>query len=232
MILEEKKVGEFVLEDYRNAHLFSKHGIDFCCGGKKSLKEACSNANVDTQYVISELEKLAAKGEPSILIESLSLNGLIDYIVSIHHSYTRSKGDLLLQYSGKMVNAHGERHPEVIPLYKLIEALIDDLIPHLLKEEKILFPAIISLENGTELNFPKEQLVHPISGMEFEHEEVGRMIQELKSMTNDFTPPTYACTTWRICYATLAEYVADLQTHIHLENNVLFPRVADMIDKR
>ena len=128
-----------------------------------------------------------------------------------------------------MVKAHGERHPEVIPLHKLIQALTDELVLHLLKEERVLFPAIISLENGTPLNFPKEQLVHPILGMEAEHEDVGKMIQELKSMTNNFIPPEYACTTWKICYATLAEYVADLQTHIHLENNVLFPRVTRMI---
>ena len=170
MLLEEKKVGEFVTEDYRNAHLFSKHGIDFCCGGKKTLREACDNANIDTQVIISELQNIAANGERDVLIESLSLSGLIDYIVSVHHTYTRSKGDLLLLYSSKMVKAHGERHPEVIPLHKLIQALTDELVLHLLKEERVLFPAIISLENGTPLNFPKEQLVHPILGMEAEHE--------------------------------------------------------------
>ena len=198
MLLEEKKVGEFVTEDYRNAHLFSKHGIDFCCGGKKTLREACDNANIDTQVIISELQNIAANGERDVLIESLSLSGLIDYIVSVHHTYTRSKGDLLLLYSSKMVKAHGERHPEVIPLHKLIQALTDELVLHLLKEERVLFPAIISLENGTPLNFPKEQLVHPILGMEAEHEDVGKMIQELKSMTNNFIPPEYACTTWKI----------------------------------
>lgn len=229
MLLEEKKVGEFVVEDYRNAHLFSKHGIDFCCGGKKTLKEACTNANVDTKIVISEIQNVAANGKRDTLIESLSLTGLIEHIISVHHTYTREKGDLLIQYSTKMLRAHGERHPEVLPLYELINALIEDLMPHLLKEERVLFPAIISLENGTPLNFAKEQLAFPIFAMESEHEDVGKMIQKLKTITNNFTPPEYACTTWKICYATLAEYVEDLQTHIHLENNVLFPHVAEML---
>ncbi len=229
MILEEKKVGEFVIEDYRNAHLFSKHGIDFCCGGKKTLREACLYANADIPTVITEIESLASEGVPELLLERLNLAELIEYIVSTHHTYTRRNGELLLLYSNKMVNAHGEKHPEVIPLNKVIKALIDDLMPHLLKEENVLFPAIVALEKGTPLNFPKEQIVHPIQGMEWEHEEVGRIIADLKSITNNFIPPTYACTTWKICYATLEEYIKDLQTHIHLENNVLFPRVLKMI---
>lgn len=229
MSVEEKKVGEYVIEDYRNAHLFSKHGIDFCCGGKKTLKEACLNANVNADSVLSELKSLAEVGEPEVLLESLNLSELIEYIVSTHHTYTRTKGELLLLYSNKMVNAHGEKHPEVIPLNKLIRALMDDLMPHLLKEENVLFPAIRALENGSNLNFPKEQIIHPIQAMESEHEVVGKIIADLKLITNNFIPPAYACTTWKICYATLDEYIKDLQTHIHLENNILFPRVLKII---
>ncbi|MBK7056423.1 MAG: iron-sulfur cluster repair di-iron protein [Leptospiraceae bacterium] len=225
MILEEKKVGEFVTEDYRTAHLFSKHGIDFCCGGKKTLKEACQNAAVDSDLVLSELESLSTKGEPDTLAENLTMVELIDYIVSTHHVYTREKGELLLRYSSKMVLAHGDRHPEVNKLYALIKALTDELMPHLMKEENILFPAMVSIANGTPSNFPKDQISSPIQAMELEHEEVGILIKELTALTNYFTPPTYACTTWKICYSTLAEYIADLQTHIHLENNVLFPRI-------
>ncbi|HRG77033.1 MAG TPA: iron-sulfur cluster repair di-iron protein [Leptospiraceae bacterium] len=225
MILEEKKVGEFVTQDYRTAHLFTKYGIDFCCGGKKTLKEACQNAAVDSNLVISELESLLAKGDPDTKAEDKTVPQLVEYLVSTHHAYTREKGELLLRYSSKMVFAHGERHPEVNQLYALIKSLTDELIPHLMKEENILFPAMISISEGTPSNFPKEKIGYPIQAMEAEHEEVGEIIKKLAEITNNFSPPSYACTTWKICYSTLAEYIEDLQTHIHLENNVLFPKI-------
>ena len=225
MILEEKKVGEFVTQDYRTAHLFTKYGIDFCCGGKKTLKEACQNAAVDSNLVITELESLLAKGDPDTKAEDKTVPQLVEYLVSTHHAYTREKGELLLRYSSKMVFAHGERHPEVNQLYALIKSLTDELIPHLMKEENILFPAMISISEGTPSNFPKEKIGYPIQAMEAEHEEVGEIIKKLAEITNNFSPPSYACTTWKICYSTLAEYIEDLQTHIHLENNVLFPKI-------
>jgi regulator of cell morphogenesis and NO signaling len=232
MLLEEKKVGEFVAEDYRTAHLFSKHGIDFCCGGKKSLKEACFNASADANLVITELQKLASEGNQERNASNLEIPELIEHILNTHHVYTREKGELLLLYSTKMLNAHGERHPEEIPkFYELVQALIADLMPHLLKEEKVLFPAIISIVKGEELPFPPEHIEHPIYAMETEHESVGKILHSLKIHTNNFTPPAYACTTWKICYSTLAAYAEDLQIHIHLENNVLFPKLIKLLEK-
>jgi regulator of cell morphogenesis and NO signaling len=111
----------------------------------------------------------------------------------------------------------------------LVTKLTEELFVHLLKEEKVLFPSIQSLIEGRPLQFEKSHIAHPIQAMEFEHEHAGEILHEIQKLTNNFSPPEYACTTWKICYSTLDEYVKDLHTHIHLENNVLFPEVIKMI---
>lgn len=225
MILEDKKIGEYVVSDYRSAHVFSKYGIDFCCGGQRSLKDVCDKNLVDFQKVLEELLQLEKDGDPIRIVEDSNIEELIDYILEKHHTYTREKGHLLLEYSNKMLNAHGEKHPEVKIFHKLVTELVNDLLQHLMKEENILFPAILSLDNPSNNLFKGDGIMHPISAMEFEHDIAGKILGDLSSLTNNFEPPSYACTTWKICYKTLSAYADDLKTHIHLENNILFPTV-------
>lgn len=220
----DRKVGELVAEDFRRAHIFSQFGIDFCCGGGKPLSVACERAEVDPDKVVTALEEAALVGSREDELNQLPLGQLIDYIETTHHQYVRAKAPLLIEYSEKMVRAHGDHYAEIIPFAGWVRALIEELMPHLMKEEKILFPAIRALSQGEQIEGCFGHIGNPINAMQHEHEEAGQILQKLHELTNDFTPPEYACTTWRVCYATLAEFEADLHRHIHLENNILFPK--------
>lgn len=220
----DRKVGELVVEDFRRAHVFSQFGIDFCCGGGKLLSVACERAGADTKAVIAALNSASLTKGKEDESNYLPLAELIDFIESTHHQYIRAKGPLLIEYSEKMVRAHGKEHDEIIPFAGLVRALIEDLMPHLMKEEKILFPAIRALSQGEQVNGCFGHISNPINAMQHEHEEAGAILEQLHQLTNDFTPPPHACTTWRVCYATLAEFEADLHRHIYLESNILFPK--------
>lgn len=225
--LLERKVGELVAEDFRRAHVFTQFGIDFCCGGGKPLIQACERAKANTDEVLAALAHIALAGSAENELNQLPLVDLIEYIESRHHKYIREKAPLLIEYSEKMVRAHGQEHAEIIPFAGWVRALIEDLMPHLMKEERILFPAIRGLSQGEQVEGCFGHIGNPINAMLHEHEEAGQILQKLHQLTNNFTPPAHACTTWRVCYATLAEFEADLQTHIHLENNILFPKALD-----
>ncbi|WP_447077534.1 iron-sulfur cluster repair di-iron protein [Shewanella algae] len=226
----ERRVGELVAEDFRNAHVFSRFGIDFCCGGGRSLASACERAGAEPTEVLHALSQLAAEGKPDDALAKLPLDELIDHIEATHHKYIRDTAPLLLEYAQKMVRAHGEHYEEIKPLAGWIRALMDDLLPHLQKEEQILFPAIRALSQGQEFNACFGHIGNPIRAMEYEHDEAGQILAKLQQLTNHYQAPEHACTTWRVCYATLAEFEADLHRHIHLENNLLFPKALALVD--
>ncbi|WP_372872854.1 iron-sulfur cluster repair di-iron protein [Shewanella sp.] len=226
--LLDTRVGELVVQDYRFAHVFSRFGIDFCCGGGRTLSEACERAGADADEVVSALQHSAAEGEPDAVLAGLALPALLDYIEATHHSYVRTTAPLLLEYAAKMVRAHGEHYSEIKPLAGWIQALVEDLLPHLMKEEQILFPAIRAMAGGEQVNGCFGHIGNPIRAMEYEHDEAGTILKRLRELTQDYQPPAHACTTWRICYQTLAEFEADLHRHIHLENNLLFPKTLEL----
>ncbi|WP_345873243.1 iron-sulfur cluster repair di-iron protein [Shewanella algae] len=226
----ERRVGELVVEDFRNAHVFSRFGIDFCCGGGRSLASACERAGAEPTEVLHALSQLAAEGTPDDALAKLPLGELIEHIEATHHKYIRDTAPLLLEYAQKMVRAHGEHYEEIKPLAGWIRALMDDLLPHLQKEEQILFPAIRALSQGQEFNACFGHIGNPIRAMEYEHDEAGQILAKLQQLTNHYQAPEHACTTWRVCYATLAEFEADLHRHIHLENNLLFPKALALVD--
>ncbi|WP_335924530.1 iron-sulfur cluster repair di-iron protein [Shewanella indica] len=226
----ERRVGELVAEDFRNAHVFSRFGIDFCCGGGRSLASACERAGAEPTEVLHALSQLAAEGTPDDALAKLPLGELIEHIEATHHKYIRDTAPLLLEYAQKMVRAHGEHYEEIKPLAGWIRALMDDLLPHLQKEEQILFPAIHALSQGQEFNACFGHIGNPIRAMEYEHDEAGQILAKLQQLTNHYQAPEHACTTWRVCYATLAEFEADLHRHIHLENNLLFPKALALVN--
>ncbi|WP_259397175.1 hemerythrin domain-containing protein [Shewanella sp. SG41-4] len=157
-------------------------------------------------------------------LSQLSLVDLIDHIEATHHAYIRETAPLLIEYTEKMVRAHGDDHDEVKPLAQCVRELIDELTPHLMKEEQILFPAIKSLSLGQPTNGCFGHIGNPINMMLHEHDNAGDMLKMIRNLTNDYTIPAGVCQTWQACYRTLAEFDADLQTHIEIENTLLFPQ--------
>lgn len=193
--------------------------LDYCCRGARSLDDACSEAGIDADAVINRLRALdqpeGDRGE--------SLVDLVEHILSKHHRFTRECIATLRPLSSKVLNAHGAKHPELAGTQRSIAALIEDLEPHLLREENVLFPAIVSLEANGASRLPMP-ISFPLERMTLDHNDVGEILARLRRETNDYTPPEDACTSWRALYAMLAELERDLHMHIHLENNVLFPR--------
>ena len=229
MSLLEKTVGQLVAEDFRVAHVFSKFGIDFCCGGKRTLESAIKKANANSDDVLNALLNTQKVGHSDDYLLQLALPDLIDNIVTTHHQYIRDTAPLLLEYSQKMVRAHGEKYAEVKPLAGWITALMEELLMHIEKEEKILFPAIKALSIGESFNACFGDIRNPIRVMELEHQDAGTILENLESLTNHYQAPEYACTTWKVCYSTLAEFVDDLHKHIHIENNILFPKTIKLL---
>ncbi|CAM4369212.1 hemerythrin domain-containing protein [Shewanella livingstonensis] len=154
----------------------------------------------------------------------LSLVDLINYIETNHHAYIRKTAPLLIEYTEKMVRAHGDDHDEIKPLALCVRELIDELMPHLMKEEQILFPAIKSLSLGQPANGCFGHIGNPINMMLHEHDNADQMLQSIRRLTNNYTIPASVCHTWQACYRTLAEFDVDLQNHINLENTLLFPK--------
>lgn len=223
-VLLNTRVGELVANDFRSAHIFSQYGIDFCCGGGITLDRAISRFNADEDALLNTLLALDGNTITNDGLTELALPDLLNYIEATHHTFVRDKAPLLVEYSQKMVRAHGENHSEIKPLAGWIAALVDDLMPHLMKEEQILFPAILGLHNQVESQTCFGHISNPINAMQYEHDDALQIMEKISELTNGFQPPEHACTTWRVCYASLAEFDTDLKQHIYIENNVLFPK--------
>jgi regulator of cell morphogenesis and NO signaling len=225
------KVGELVLERPETMRTFERLGIDYCCGGHRSLEEACRLAKQDPAAVLATLATLAP---PSAGVPSLqdwtraSLTDLIQHIVATHHDYLREELPRLDLLMGKVLRAHGERHAELARVAEICEALAADLMPHLMKEEQILFPFIRQMEQGQTGSACFGSVQSPIRVMEMEHEAVGALLAELRDLTGVYTTPADGCATFRALYDGLETLERDLHLHIYLENQILHPRATAM----
>ncbi|PJA08428.1 MAG: iron-sulfur cluster repair di-iron protein [Flavobacteriales bacterium CG_4_10_14_0_2_um_filter_32_8] len=223
-------IGELVAADYRKAAVFSKFGLDFCCGGKKSLKEACDAKGIDEKVVVSalaEVENQVTNTQHDF--NSWELDFLVDYIINVHHKYVKDNVTMLYEYSDKVANRHGSNHPEVIKIAQLYERVAADFKAHMEKEEMVLFPYIKELvstkkENSKIASSAFGNIENPINMMMTEHETVGEYMDEIHLLSNNFTPPADACTSYQVLYSKLDEFEKDLHQHVHLENNILFPK--------
>lgn len=228
--VKEKAVGEIVKENFKAADVFSKHGIDFCCGGKIGLEQACSESGSDINTVVLELNELENKvGAGNFDFDSWELSFLIDFIINTHHNYIRKAVPEILPLAQKVAEVHGEIHPEVIKINELFNALAEELLSHMEKEEQILFPIIKKMTDPTTSqeeidNFHCGSVDGPISVMEAEHDNAGDILKEISNLSSDYTLPEGACNTFRVLYGKLNEFENDLHRHIHLENNILFPK--------
>lgn len=232
--LRNKSVGEIVKLDFRAADVFSSYGIDFCCGGKISVAEACANSGIDEIIVLSELEALKnLQGSAVHDFDSWNIGFLADYIIHTHHQFVTKAIPQILPLAQKVADVHGEHHPEVIRINELFNDLANELLSHMQKEEQILFPYIKKLAvDSTAGNCTEGScfgtVAGPISVMEQEHENAGVILKELFRLSDGYTPPEDACNTFRVLYGKLKEFEDDLHRHIHLENNILFPKAVEL----
>ncbi len=230
----DETLGQIAAKDLRKAQVFKKYGLDFCCGGKKTVKEACAEKGLDVTKVEQELQqadKLPASRP--IPYGDWSLDFLADYIVNTHHSYVRKTLPDIKTYAEKVMKVHGNRHPELLRINQLVGEVNAELTGHLVKEEKILFPYIKALVAAKDNTQPL-QAAHfgtvqsPINMMEMEHELVGRNLEEIRKLSNNYSLPEDACASYSLLYRMLDEFEEDLHLHIHLENNILFPKALEM----
>jgi len=232
----QKTVAEIALEKPQAAAIFEKLGIDYCCGGRKPLAAACEAAGVDVNHVADLLETPAGGdlcGSESEGWSKRSLAGLVSHIVEKHHAYCREEGLRLRPLLAKVVSKHGERHPELGEIQELFASLQDELSMHMMKEEKMLFPYIVDLEEAaTHKSAPPRApfgtVQNPVRMMVQEHDDAGKLIKEIRGLTGNFTAPEDACTSFKVLYRGLEAFEADLHQHIHLENNLLFPRAISL----
>jgi regulator of cell morphogenesis and NO signaling len=227
-------VGQLVTDRPGRSRVFETLKIDYCCGGKLPLLEACRKRGLEPQTVIELLEKAdAEKGQhdPGALDPgAMSLTDLADHIEREHHAYLRSELPRLDQITDKVHRVHGETEPRLGRVREAFCALRDELTSHMLEEERILFPMIRQLEQG-EGPPPAHcggTIADPIRQMETEHEDAGDALATIRSATDDFQPPEWACNTYRAMLDGLATLEQDMHTHIHKENNVLFPRALEL----
>ncbi len=224
-------VAELALENPASTRVLEQYGIDYCCGGGRKLEDACRDAGLDFNTLISSIEEGRGR-ESGVDWGKAQLSALTMHIVETHHVFTRSELSRLTALVAKVCDRHGANHPELLELRAKFEALKSDLIPHMLKEEQVLFPYIHQLEqaidNGTEPPFPFFGTVrNPVRMMMQEHDVAGDILREIRALTSDFTPPQDACISYTTLYGALRDFEADLHQHIHLENNILFPRAVE-----
>jgi regulator of cell morphogenesis and NO signaling len=229
-----KTVREMVLENPAAARVFEKLGIDYCCGGNKSLAEACKNANLQAEEVIAALEKTESVPAERDW-QNAPLAELADYIVAKHHAFTREEIKRLMPLIAKVVGVHGKNHPELLRVQELLGGLAQELTAHMMKEEQILFPYIAEMEAAVNSKRPLPPAMfgtvqNPVRMMVMEHDSAGQALHEMRQITNGFAPPADACVSYQTLYKAIAGFEADLHQHIHLENNILFPRVVKLED--
>lgn len=228
--LTSLSLAQIVNNNHQAASVFEKYHLDFCCKGKRSLEQACIEQELSLEEVTGDLENIFTRGNSSIInFEKMSLAQLADYIVQTHHAYVKNEMPQLQVYLHKVSSKHGDRHPELNKIFQTFNAVKEEMEGHMKKEELILFPRIKELQKLIEnenanLQLNITYLQSPITVMEQEHDHAGTLLNDIRILSNDYTPPQDACTTYRLSFAALKAFELDLHQHVHLENNILFPK--------
>ncbi len=230
-----KTVREYAIETPQTIPVFEKLGIDYCCGGNRPLDEACAAANANLDDVLKSLEAALAAPAPTNdrELRSGSLAELVSHIVRTHHAFVRARVPEIESLAVKVASKHGPNHPELETIRNVFHDLGAELMSHMMKEENILFPYIERMEESViqrdpVLPPPFGTVAKPVRMMEHEHDDAGIALRSLRETSRNFMPPPDACTSFQALYTSLAEFEKDLHQHIHLENNVLFPRAIAM----
>ncbi|HEV7332254.1 MAG TPA: iron-sulfur cluster repair di-iron protein [Flavisolibacter sp.] len=222
-------VGQIAAKDLRKAEVFRKYGIDFCCGGKKTLKQVCDEKGLDIAAVEAALDNAQATQKAGEHFDRWNLDFLTDYIYNKHHVYYYDEGPVIADLLTKVLMRHGDHYPVLNHIYELYKTLAEELGGHFAKEEKIVFPFIKELvqakaTGNTEALHSQFSLTAPVKMMEEEHEAAGEILEALQKLTNGYNAPEGACNSFQFLYQKLKALDEDLHQHIHLENNILFPR--------
>ncbi|GFO57904.1 iron-sulfur cluster repair di-iron protein [Geomonas silvestris] len=230
----KKTVGDLVAQDYRTAKVFEKFGIDFCCGGNVEITEICRQKGIDQAQLQRELEEVTSTPvDRSQNYGAWELPFLADYIVNTHHAYLKENTARIVGYANKIAEVHGPHHPEVIEIARIFRKIATDLGAHLREEENVLFPAIRRLselaksgsaKDAEEIGALKQSLV----ALTHEHDEIGAAIHTIRDLARGYQIPDDVCNTFALTYKKLEEFEDDLHKHVHLENNILFPKAAKL----
>jgi regulator of cell morphogenesis and NO signaling len=234
-ITESQTVGELVAAQPSRSRVFEAFQIDYCCGGKRSLKEACEKKGVAPGTILEALARIdgVRPAAPGVDVTHMSLDELCDHIVERHHDYLRRELPRLQAMADKVAKVHGDRDARLEGVATTLRALAEELTLHTLKEERMLFPVIRELSRSQGLPFmPFGTLANPIRVMESEHDDAGGGLTKLAELTDDYTPPEWACNTYQALLDGLHDLELDLHEHIHKENNVLFPRALEEEQRR
>lgn len=232
--LSSLSLAQIVNSNHKAASVFEKYHLDFCCKGKRSLEQACTEQQLTVSQITGELENLFANGSntKAINFEKMNLTQLCDYILDTHHAYVKNEMPQIHAYLLKVSSKHGERHPELYKIFETFAAVKEEMEGHMKKEEMILFPRIKELQKliGNEninLKLNIGYLQSPITIMEQEHDHAGTLLNDIRILSSEYTPPQDACTTYRLSFAALQAFELDLHQHVHLENNILFPKAIE-----
>jgi regulator of cell morphogenesis and NO signaling len=227
-------LGQIAAKDLGKAEIFKKYDLDFCCGGKKTVKQACAEKGLDIKKIEQELRQ-ADKNPVTrpLSYGDWTLNFLADYIINVHHSYVRKSLPAIRRYAAKVARVHGHDHPELPAVEQLVEEISRELTSHMLKEEQVLFPYIKELVAAGNNEKPLQTapfgtVQNPINMMEMEHEMVGKNMKEIRMLTDNYALPEGACTSYSLLFRMLVEFENDLHLHVHLENNILFPKALEI----
>lgn len=217
-------IGEIVTRDFRAAEIFKNAGIDFCCGGSQSLEQACKEKNLDSSLIETELAQLENTTVNALHnFNEWNLDFLCDYIVNTHHKTVLKLLPQLTVYTQKIAQVHGAHHQELIAIANLFAKINEELLQHLRNEEEVLFPAIKELlkNNSPEA---KATIISEITRMKGEHEFAGGAMDKINVLSDNYSVPTDGCSTYQVAYKLLEQFEDDLHIHVHLENNILYPK--------
>ena len=235
-VATEKTVRDLAVENPAATRVFERFGIDYCCGGNQPLEQACQRAGVSLDEVIDslEMEEETARNAKQVHDwQSEPLSELIAHIKNTHHKYTREEIVRLTALLQKVCSVHGKNHPELSDIQSTFRGLAQELSTHMMKEEMVLFPYISRMEEAVAqreplLPAPFGTVANPVAMMEHEHDSAGNALRNIRQASHDFQAPADACVSYQTLYKTLLVFEADLHQHIHLENNILFPRAIVM----
>lgn len=231
-ITKQNFIGDLVAHDYRTAEVFSNYGIDFCCKGNLSIADVCIQNNIDADHLIKDLHEIKNSiGNMALDYQGWPIDLLADYIEKKHHRYVESKTPLIKEYLNKVCRVHGSNYPELFEITAEFNESSASLSAHMKKEELIVFPYVRKLavaQDADLLTTEFGSVENPIHMMRNEHEVEGDRFRKIAMLSNNYTPPDDACNTFRVTYSLLREFEQDLHLHIHLENNILFPRSIEM----
>ena len=228
----QQSVASLVLKNHQIVPVLEKYNIDFCCKGKLSLQEACRDKGINVSDILTEMEFVQKDaGGRSMPFVEMSQAQLVNHIIVHHHYYVRKAMPVIMGQLEKVAAKHGEHYPYMIKVKELFGIIQNEMDQHMRKEEVVLFPRIVEVERelgiDPNLQIPKDYLSGPISMMEKEHDQAGDIMFQIRGLTDNYKVPAGACTTFQVCLAGLSEFENDLHQHVHLENNILFPRVLE-----